>query len=401
MFSVIREITKKKEFKLVLVIFLLTLVLYLTGSEEGAVINGGKILRPAYKEGSKYISVLAKTEDGIEEKIELEVNEKQYTKEELDAFYLAIYRPLYLSIVSTNKSLSEITEKINFAESIEGYPFKLTYYVKNRGIFSEDGEILTRKAAHTTIYVYLKGYNWEGEYSFPVTVLPGETISEKQLGEDIISSVYKAEEEGIYEEVLILPSNVDDKDITYSDEAEGKNPGILILGFASGLSIILASKKDKKKEEEKRKIKIMEEYPFVIQKIVMYLSSGMNLRNVWIKITKDALSLAKDNPIYSEMNITVNEINSGVYEIKAYENFGKRIGIFEITRMTTLISQNLRKGSTNLSELLRNEALLALEERKRRAKVKGEEAGTKLLLPMILLMLVVMLVIMIPAFWSI
>ena len=75
-----------------------------------------------------------------------------------------------------------------------------------------------------------------------------------------------------------------------------------------------------------------------------------------------------------------------------------RIAIPSITRFTSLLSQNLRKGSTDLTALLNEEAKIAFDERKRRARIKGEEAGTKLLLPMMMLMIVVMVLIMVPAF---
>ena len=42
----------------------------------------------------------------------------------------------------------------------------------------------------------------------------------------------------------------------------------------------------------------------------------------------------------------------------------------------------------------------ALEERRARARKAGEQAGTKLLFPMMLMLLVVLVVIMVPAFMS-
>ena len=67
---------------------------------------------------------------------------------------------------------------------------------------------------------------------------------------------------------------------------------------------------------------------------------------------------------------------------------------------STLLIQNLQKGSRRLAELLEKEALEAWDERKRKARVLGEAAATKLLVPMIMMLAVVMAVIMIPAFLS-
>lgn len=49
---------------------------------------------------------------------------------------------------------------------------------------------------------------------------------------------------------------------------------------------------------------------------------------------------------------------------------------------------------------MRQEADNAFAERKSLAKKLGEEAGTKLLLPMMMMLCVVMVIIMIPAYFS-
>ena len=60
----------------------------------------------------------------------------------------------------------------------------------------------------------------------------------------------------------------------------------------------------------------------------------------------------------------------------------------------------MKRGGRGLMDMFEQEEAVALEERKNLAKRYGEEAGTKLLGPMILLLLVVMLMIMVPALWS-
>ena len=64
--------------------------------------------------------------------------------------------------------------------------------------------------------------------------------------------------------------------------------------------------------------------------------------------------------------------------------------------VTNVESSTLR--ATRLGPLLKEESRLAFEERKNTAKKAGEEAGTKLLLPMVMMLCVVMLMILLPAF---
>ena len=70
------------------------------------------------------------------------------------------------------------------------------------------------------------------------------------------------------------------------------------------------------------------------------------------------------------------------------------------TKLAVLLNQNIRKGNNNLQKNLSEEMDKAFEERKNLARKYAEEAGTKLLLPMILILLVVIVMIMYPAFVS-
>ena len=88
-------------------------------------------------------------------------------------------------------------------------------------------------------------------------------------------------------------------------------------------------------------------------------------------------------------------------ESESYERFGKRCGLQEYIRLGALLSQNLRKGTKGLSQLLRMESTQAFEERKALAKRTGEEAGTKLLMPMFLMLGEVLIIVIVPAFLSI
>jgi hypothetical protein len=68
--------------------------------------------------------------------------------------------------------------------------------------------------------------------------------------------------------------------------------------------------------------------------------------------------------------------------------------------LAALLVQNLRKGDQRLLATLEREAESAFEERKRNARVQGEEAATKLLIPMALMLLIVLVLLIVPACMS-
>ena len=91
-------------------------------------------------------------------------------------------------------------------------------------------------------------------------------------------------------------------------------------------------------------------------------------------------------------------MESGVAQAKAYERFGRRCRIPSYNKLSTMLAQNLRKGTANLPILLKEEAAGAFEERKHTARKLGEKAGTKLLMPMMMFLGITMVIIMVPAF---
>ena len=72
--------------------------------------------------------------------------------------------------------------------------------------------------------------------------------------------------------------------------------------------------------------------------------------------------------------------------------------LFRSKMLSVLLVQNLRRGNENLLELLEREAASVTEERKRSARVQGEEAAIKLLLPMVMQLVVVLIILVVPAF---
>ena len=126
----------------------------------------------------------------------------------------------------------------------------------------------------------------------------------------------------------------------------------------------------------------------------------MPLANAWQKIVQDYKQGQAKEYIYEEMIITSNELKLGKSEVVAYESFGRRVKLLPYLRFTSLLAQNIKKGSADLLKILEVEAVESFEERKELAKRIGEEAGTKLLFPMILMLLIVLVIVIVPAFLS-
>ena len=84
-------------------------------------------------------------------------------------------------------------------------------------------------------------------------------------------------------------------------------------------------------------------------------------------------------------------------EGKAFEEFGRRCGLQSYMKLGGLLEQN-RKMVQRISGICCAQKMTdAFEQRKHQARRLGEEAGTKLLLPLFILLSVVMVMIAVPA----
>ena len=179
---------------------------------------------------------------------------------------------------------------------------------------------------------------------------------------------------------------------------------ILFLLMIIGLFALWESE-DKRLRKE-REDQLLRDYPDLVSKITLLLQAGLTLRSAWDRITEDyesskELQRKKETRyVYEEMRSIRNRLNAGVPEENAYEEFGRNCGNIRYLRLSSLLVQNLKKGTGGLIPLLRKEAAEAFAERKERVKQKGEEAGTRLLIPMAGILVLILAIIMIPAFLS-
>lgn len=147
------------------------------------------------------------------------------------------------------------------------------------------------------------------------------------------------------------------------------------------------------------------DYAEVVSKLLILLGAGMSLKQAWNRISaqysdKRQKKQIKERYIYEEMIITNHEILDGESERLAYQKFGERVDLGEYQRLIRMLLQNLQTGSRGLCKLLEQESENALEERKALACKLGEEAGTKMLLPLMMMLGIVIAIIMIPAMLS-
>lgn len=169
---------------------------------------------------------------------------------------------------------------------------------------------------------------------------------------------------------------------------------MVIFSLLVLVSIFMAPDKDLKNKIERKKLHVQLDFPDFLNKLILLINAGMTVTKAWEKI---AVSNKKSTHLYEEIEMVMHEIKSGKSEFQAYEDFARRCRIPEITRFTSIVLQNMKKGNSELVSVLRLQANECWEMRKNAAKRLGEEASTKLLLPMMLMFVAILLIVALPA----
>ena len=242
-------------------------------------------------------------------------------------------------------------------------------------------------------------------YRAAVRTLPPLLTEEEAWKETVENAVAASQEESRQQKMKKLPEEVDGQPVEWQEKLPVPAGGMLALTVLAAVLAYLARDQDLKKQVLERDRQMQRDYARIVSKLVLLMSAGAAVRKAWEMIVKDyqlkkERGQIKSRYAYEEMALACYEMQSGVAETKAYENFGLRCRLPCYLKLSALLEQNLRKGSRGLGQLLNGEVAEAFEQRKACALSQGEEASTRLLFPMILMLAVVLLLILLPAAMS-
>ena len=221
----------------------------------------------------------------------------------------------------------------------------------------------------------------------------------EQAQKSIAEAVSRYNEQRSDPDYYYLPDKLNGKKVKWESPAD--TSGMLLTGLflIAAMAILVMKGREEQVQLQKRYEELLIDYPGLIMKFTLLVQAGLTARKAFQKIALDygKREDGKKREAYEEIRVACYEMDSGISEAEAYRRFGERCGQVKYKTLSTLLIQNLQKGSRYLADLLEKESVEAWEERKRKARVLGDTAATKLLFPMVLMLLVVMAVIMLPA----
>lgn len=356
--------------------------------------------------GKKTESYLAQIGED-EREVTLEINEQQYTKEQLVQVFAEAQKKLEALVLGENKSLDEVRSNLNLVNEIPETGILVSWEVDNYEVINILGELQEENLTDSGTIVELKALMRYGEekeeYRFSAHIYPPVQSEEQRQVRMVQEEIGRLDEETVSEKALPLPGTIDGKTVVWTYPRNYRGAAVFFIGIVLMVFLYLYEQQREKEQKQKREQQLCRDYPQLISKFTLLLGAGMTVRKAWYRIVEDYQKKKAErgeSAVYEEMERSIYEMQGGIPESECYERFGERCGIILYRKFGGLLSQNLKKGSKGLLPMLRQESDNAFEERKNRAKQLGEEAGTKLLLPMFLMLVVVLAIVVVPAFLS-
>lgn len=297
------------------------------------------------------------------------------------------------------------------------------YYRKYRHLMDSDGTLHNETLAPGTVVTgylslimstdivpenvdgeakYLKTQYHSAPYRIYVGIVPRELSRYESLLLQLQQAITAEDEGSLGENMLSLPTEIDGQRIFYSEHEDRSYLLLPLLGVIAAMAIYMRQGQARRTEKKQREALLMLDYSELVSKLMVYIGAGLTVRNALETISQhfDALiarGIKEDRPLYQELRTMVIQFRRNMPESEIYLSFGRRVNLKPYTKLVSLIEQNRMNGARNLRAMLELEMEDAFEQRKTTARRLGEEAGTKLLLPLFIMLGIVMIIVIVPA----
>lgn len=382
---------------------LVWLVLMAGGPGKGTV-DDGRLAREGYGGSEQSYQLFVEGLDKEAVPLQVEVSPRSYTDEEADELFYDLMDGMAERIRGENADLSQVRTRLELPGSLSESGVRLRWQSSEPEVLSADGRVFPPEegSCPVTLSVQMSVGEHKALFELPVVVCALQRTEGEQRLLRLTREIRKRNEQNPQSEWIDLPQTFEGRDLRYTSTDRGSYQMLPVLGAALAVLLAARKKSQKKEQEKRREQELLLDYAELVSKLMVFIGAGLTIRGAWERMVQDyraAKEQGRTGPraAYEEMERTGLQLANGMPEGAAYREFGRRCRLHPYLKLSTLLEQNRKAGMKNLREIMRTEMVDAFELRKNLARRLGEEAGTKLLMPLFLTLGSVMVMIMAPA----
>lgn len=360
----------------------------------------GTLFRRELGKGS-YVEELELKSDVYKGTMELEIEEKQPTKNEAKKLLEKAKKEIDATFLGENKALEQVMSDVILQDAYQDgmvaaeWSFDDYTYIGTDGVIKEN-ELDEPELVEATAVLTCGEY--QQIYRFSMQLCPCSVETEKGLRREIQK---KIRQQPLEKSEITLPSDIAGIPLQWKKTGNMDGAMLSILGIVVCFLLPYGQKLEEQKQKkiilEKRK----KDYPMLVEELSLFLAAGVTFTEAARKMTENyerrKKQTGKVQEGYELWKKLSYEMRDGVREADAIMRFGKESGRKEYKKLALLLEQNRRQGSQHMIQQLEQENLIAFEMRKNQVKREGEEASVKLLFPMMGMLGIVIVILILPA----
>ena len=383
----------KKKIGIVFIIFFLFAVY--KDSTGGYLKENHILLRDEEKE--QEVHLVLEGEDIVWE-YEWEIPPIFVTKEEAEHYFSE-------AITCITEDFQKVEERLPLSKSYVNGKVNAEWDFGTVDCIEKDGTILQHELPEdnllVNVQVFLSCGAYEQIYTFPIEIKKKPLSKQEHLLQAVEEWMdMQMMQEGSSQ--IQLPTEVEGVSLKWSEKRESVAIKVLCLEGIAMLFLWWGEKQQVKQEEQKRVRALELEYANLIYQLSMLLEAGMTIRQAWGKIaaqyerTKN-VHPEKQNSLYEQIVAMNRRLEEGENERVVYQKFADKLQIRCYYQLMRTLCNHLEKGSKDLCKQLEEECRRAYEEKILIMKKMGEEASTKMLVPLMGMMFLVLAIVLLPA----
>ena len=357
------------------------------------------ITRPKPYEEAENISFGVEV-DGIKADKELtyegQIGVKKLEEGKIDEHIQNTLDTLEANMYREGEGKERVLTGLNIPVRLANNPVDISFSTDEGGILLDNGDLnfdMIKEKQQVTLKLTASYGEREMSRSLVITVYPRTLTEEEKVKLAVKEKLDSALADG-ENETITLPAEVEGKRVRAYFPKEEITGNLVGFALAAIICLFVVFNENNKRKIRDREEELKNGYTEFVGRFVILLGAGLNIPAIWRKLEA---GFASNKSLTEEIRLTLWEVGNGKTEREAYENFGKRIGGTQYAKFVSVINQSLKLGQGQLLSRLEAESEAAMFERRNKAKVMGEVADTKMLMPMMLQLVLIMLIIMVPA----
>ena len=142
---------------------------------------------------------------------------------------------------------------------------------------------------------------------------------------------------------------------------------------------------------------VVENFPYIIDKLVLMLNSGLTVFSAMMKISEDSMLRNNVSPLSTELtNIGIRVKETNALWLDEWKDFAVRMESSDMLRFVSILEDNYKKGG-ELVEKLEAEGDNMREMRKKNVQQRIRLIDSKMTLPLMLMLMSLVIVSVTPA----